>query len=104
MLVANGANPNLLDGNGVSPLTWAVLSQNQELVKLLVEKGSKINALDGDGCLPFHDAVTSSDTKMIKYFLQIGAPLNLRNIDGNDAMEVALGTKNQHAVKMLILN
>ena len=60
MLVANGANPNLLDGNGVSPLTRAVLSQNQELVKLLVEKGAKINALDGDGYLPFHDTRVSA--------------------------------------------
>ena len=60
MLVANGANPNLLNGNGVSPLTRAVLLQNQEWVKLLVEKGAKINALDGDGYLPFHDTRVSA--------------------------------------------
>ena len=83
MLVANGANPNLLDGNGESPLTKAISEKSLEMVEFLVENGAKINALDGDGYLPFHDTVTTSGAKMMRYFLQIGASLNLRNVDGN---------------------
>ena len=103
MLVANGANPNLLDAVGVSPLTRAVSRQNLEMIKVLVENGAKINAPDGNGYLPFHYAVRSSDAKVFKYFLKIGTPLNLRNVDGNNAMEMALGIKKHPALKMLFV-
>ena len=93
----------MLNGGGASPLARAIFAESLEMVKFLVEKGARINALDGDGYLPFHDTIRSSDAKFMKYFLQIGAPLNLRNVVGNNAMEMALKSTNQHALKMIFL-
>ena len=43
ILLDSGANPNLLEGEGVTPLVAAVRKENVEMVKLLLKHGAKVD-------------------------------------------------------------
>jgi ankyrin repeat protein len=48
VLIEMGANVNVKDSAGFTPLHWAALvGDNLEIVKLLLDKGAKIDAVDG---------------------------------------------------------
>lgn len=46
MLIKNGANVNISDTNGVSPLHVAVNRQNNEICDYLLSVGAEINTTD----------------------------------------------------------
>lgn len=58
-LLAHGAQPNIHNSWGATPLHEAVRSDmdNQEMVKLLISHGAEVNARDGRGDTPLHTAV-----------------------------------------------
>ena len=97
-----GSNPNLLDGIGRSPLSNAIYANSLEIVTLLIENGAMVDALDGNGFSPFHNAVESNKIKIIRNFLQNGADFKAKNVDGDVALELALKTKQQNSLKMLL--
>ena len=48
VLIEMGANVNVKDSAGFTPLHWAALvGDNLEIVKLLLDKRAKIDAVDG---------------------------------------------------------
>ena len=68
----------------------------------MIEKGANMNALDADGYSPFHKAVQSEDANILKYFIQNRVNLKAKTIDGDNALELALKSKKQYAIKLLI--
>jgi ankyrin repeat protein len=48
----HGANANVVDKDGNSPLWHAILNRNVDLVELLVQHGANVNALDRQGQPP----------------------------------------------------
>jgi ankyrin repeat protein len=49
LLIANKANVNVLGGNNISPLIFAVQSKNKKLVKILVQNGADQTIKDSAG-------------------------------------------------------
>jgi hypothetical protein len=49
ILIENGADINILDKNGQTPLIRAVLIRNDAIVKKLLEKNADLNIIDKDG-------------------------------------------------------
>ena len=45
-LIDRGANPNLVDQNGVSPLHEAVIASKKGVVQLLINGGADVNKTD----------------------------------------------------------
>lgn len=60
MLLDAGADPNLLEGEGVTPFVAAVESENIEMVKLLLKRGAKIEV---KGLLPFYNPLKIAKEK-----------------------------------------
>ncbi|KIO01817.1 hypothetical protein M404DRAFT_1002774 [Pisolithus tinctorius Marx 270] len=57
LLLKHGANPNLKDDVGLSPLHWAVVRGNRAILRRLVEIGADIHAKDAEGRTPRDMAV-----------------------------------------------
>ena len=57
LLIENGANVNLIDTAGETPLTYAIHCNNLEATNLLIENGANMNLIDGSGWLPLNVAI-----------------------------------------------
>lgn len=52
ILIENGADVNLKDKRGSTPLYWAAFRNNFEIAKMLLEKGADVNIKNNDGATP----------------------------------------------------
>ena len=103
VLIANGANIDLCNGAGNSPLSKAILQKNLEIVKLLVENGAKINSNYVRGMTPFQNAIKEKHLEVINFLMDNGADLKIRTKHfKNDAIELALKEGEINIVKKLI--
>ena len=58
LLVDRGADPNKADEDGMSPLHWAALNGQKDVVQLLLDRGADPNRTDGTaGFTPLKAAV-----------------------------------------------
>ncbi len=65
LLLKNGANPNLADANGATPLVYAVQFENKELVALLLKYKADKYYKDNEGKTPYDHAVAGNNTEII---------------------------------------
>jgi ankyrin repeat protein len=86
-LLEEGANPNAKDIFGISPLHWATIDRNIEIILLLIDKGADINAKDNDGRPPIS---YSDDNETIKALLKAGAEPSLLypEVINNDSITI----------------
>jgi ankyrin repeat protein len=80
LLIDSGANINLLDIAGATPLhlTSKIYPPNPEAAKILVDCGADINLPDNDGNIPLHYA-TYMDSEIAKLFIDRGVNINHAN-------------------------
>lgn len=69
---------NAADANGYTPLIFAAIERNREIVSLLLAKGAKIRAQAGDGSTALIEAIRNEDEEMAKLLIESGAELNER--------------------------
>lgn len=79
--IQEGADVNLLDFNGWTPLHKAIDRGYLEIIKLLLEYKADPNLADSNGCSPLHRA-TYSDHKIVKLLLEYKADPNVTDSDG----------------------
>lgn len=67
-LLIAGANPNLGDSNGTTPLHFAVMSQNEKLVALLIKNKADKFKMDKKGKSPLDYALMLKNKNIIDIF------------------------------------
>ncbi|HEY3331755.1 MAG TPA: ankyrin repeat domain-containing protein [Capsulimonadaceae bacterium] len=70
-LVFLGADVNVRDPSGGTPLLWAVDDVN--CVRFLVSHGADVNAMDNEGSTALFNAATSGNIEVVKYLIANGA-------------------------------
>ena len=75
-LVSNGADVNLADNNGTTPLLAATTSFEGVIPKLLAH-GANVNAQDKRGLSPLMQAAKNNNLRLVSYLLLKGAKPNL---------------------------
>ena len=97
-MLENGADPNLQDNTGWTPLYAAVQEENFDLVKLLIENGADVNVQDKDGWAPLHYAAFWDSVDIIKLLIENGVDPFIKNKDGKIPLDYC---KNQEVRQLL---
>lgn len=72
-LLANGADPNVSDAKGETPLHHAALCQDTDIAARLLDAGADVNAVNQDGQTPLSVACQASRWDNMRFLLQHGA-------------------------------
>jgi hypothetical protein len=89
-LIAKGANPNLTDNKGDTPLLDAVQARFEEGVRTLIENGAQIDKVNDSGETPLIRAVQLRDVGLTRLLVTNGANPDKRDtIAGMSARDYA---------------
>jgi ankyrin repeat protein len=88
-LLAKGANPNLADKDGMTPLQLASNLGWVEGVEILAEKGASTDLANSAGETPLISAVHRRDLALIRVLLEAGADPDRSDNSGRSARDYA---------------
>jgi hypothetical protein len=101
-LIEQGANINIRDSDGFTPLIKAMIGRHFEIVRYLVERGADVNFGDKDGRTPLIYASSNGNLDMVKYFVENRANLNARDVYGRSALNHAYDKGNIEIYNFLL--
>jgi len=103
VLCQHGANASFCAFDGSSPLTAAVGSKSDEMVKMLVmEFGAEVNTTDEWGLSPLLTAARKGYREMCKILIKAGADVNAVDSQGMTALALAASCAHQDVIKLLL--
>ena len=101
-LISVGADPNAVDGSGVTPLHRAVRTRSLAAVRALLDGGAKVRQANGSGSTPLHLVVQTTGASgsgsaearreqegIIKLLMERGGKLSDRDGRGKKVVEAA---------------
>jgi uncharacterized protein len=88
-LIAKGANVNVRDGRGATPLQLATNLGFTDGVALLVDAKADVNAANDSGETPLISAVHRRDTALLRVLLKAGADPDRADNSGRSARDYA---------------
>ena len=101
MLLQRGANPNLSNDAGFSPIHLAATLNDHKAVKILVQYGADINILDKTGSTAAMYAASSNNIKTIEYLINHNANLDIMNHNGMNIIDFAKSSSNKNILDYL---
>lgn len=88
-LLTKGANPNIRDNRGRTPLVLATQKGFVEGVEALVKGGAQVDIADQTGETPLISAVHARNTALMRVLLEAGADPDHRDNSGRSARDYA---------------
>ena len=89
LLVARGAEVNVYDRDGISPLMRAITLRDLRMVKLLLDAGAQVNVTDHRGHTALTHAVMRSDAGILKLLIARGAETDVVAAMGTTPWSIA---------------
>lgn len=89
LLVARGAEVNVADVDGITPLIRAVVRRDPRMVKLLLDSGAQINVKDHRGHTALTHATLRSDADTLKLLIAQGAEVDVVTAMGTTPWSIA---------------
>eukprot|EP00048_Salpingoeca_helianthica_P004084 m.73604 g.73604 ORF g.73604 m.73604 type:complete len:320 (-) comp13041_c0_seq3:27-986(-) len=83
------SNPNVRDGDGMTPLHYAAWYGHPLCVLALIEAGADINAFDSDGATALHAAAYNGQLSCAVALVEAGANCRITDNDNKTAKDVA---------------
>ncbi len=101
-LIENGANVNVADANGNTPLVFVInKTGNLKITERLLEKGASVNAQNRTGETALMYAAWHGHSAIVQLLLENRADVTLKNRQGNTALTLAESKGHQQIVEML---
>jgi ankyrin repeat protein len=101
-MIAAGANVNAAQGDGTTPLHWAVYKIDAELTRALLERGAKPDVINSYGSSPLAEAVKVADARLVGMLLDAGSDANVPNQEGQTALMLAARTGSVDVAGLLV--
>jgi ankyrin repeat protein len=103
MLLRSGANPNVINSNGLTPLRIAILNRLPDLVKLLIDSGADVNQKNNVGRTALMSASLQASVDSLDYLLTVpGIDIDATDIVGKTALMVAAAENRAITVSTLL--
>lgn len=94
LLLKAGAKIDRKDSGGHTPLHYAVLASNMEVIKLLIKAGVDPNVTDSGGNTSLHMAAQRGKLDVVKSLIDAGATKSARNQSNKTPLEIAVENGN----------
>ena len=101
-LLAKGANVNVRDENGYTPLHEAARAGLTDMARLLIAKGARVRDDGPGGLTPLHLAAEHGFTDTVRLLLENGADVNVKAPDGRTPLYVAAAHGHAETVRLLL--
>ena len=101
-LIAQKADVNVAEADGMTALHWAVRANDLATVQLLIRAGANVNAASRYGITPIVLAAENGDPKVVAGLLKAGANPNSALPEGQTALMTAARTGNVDSLKLLV--
>lgn len=102
LLKQRAADPNLLAPDGSTPLSWAVETQDPQMVELLLQAAAKPDAATNPAAAPLMLACEHGNGAIVSLLLDAGANAKLVRDDGVSPLAACSGTAPAAVVAQLI--
>lgn len=93
ILLAFGADLNIVDHRNMTPLHYAVCLGNLCIVEALINSGAQVDNRDENGNTPLIIAAEYMDFKIVRALLRKGADMFIMNYDFKNALESGSSNK-----------
>lgn len=104
-LLEMGASVNARTNNrGSSPLSFAILNDDLEVVSLLLDHRADLTAVDIDGMSALHDAVIAQSVAIMEALIAAGADVNLCDTNTGQTPLILAATEGGVAAAECLLN
>jgi ankyrin repeat protein len=100
--IEDGADVNRAQGDGTTPLHWAIYKVDRELVAELLDRGAKADVTNKYGSSPLSEAVKLGDLELVEQLLDGGADVESPNGDGQTALMLAADVGSLDVAKLLV--
>ncbi len=90
--VRAGTDVNVAQGDGTTPLHWAVYKVDPELTRELLKHGANPNAKSSLGVTPLAEAAKVANTELVQLLIKAHADVNEANEDGQTPLMLVART------------
>lgn len=103
LLIDAGADLEVKDKNGKTPLNWAVKKENIDTINVLIDAGANVNAISSRGTTLHQATAVSNNINIYKLLLKAGADVNARNEhDYSPLLSALFYSRSLDVVKLLL--
>jgi ankyrin repeat protein len=102
-LLKEKVNVNEAQGDGMTPLHWAVYANNFDVAQILVKAGANVKAVTRlDASTPLLMAATNGNVQIMELLINAGADVNAASSIGTTPLMQSAASGNVDAVRLLI--
>jgi ankyrin repeat protein len=101
-MIRAGTDVNAAQGDGTTPLHWAIYKIDAELAAALLKRGARADSINNYGSTPLAEAVKVGDAKLVELLLDAGANVEAPNQDGQTALMLAARAGALEVVQTLV--
>jgi ankyrin repeat protein len=102
LLLNAGANLNIQDHMGTTPLGVAALWGQVDIIKLLIAHRVNVDIREADGSTPLINAAQNGDLQVVKVLLEAGAEINAIDVENKTALDYAREGRHKTVAHWLI--